>query len=946
MSHRLFLLDGMALIYRAHFAFIARPIFNSRGMNTSALLGFANTLLDLRQNHRPTHLALALDTPEPTARHRLFAEYKAQRQEAPEDILLAIPAIERLAAAFRIPVLKYPGYEADDIIGTLARRAERAGGWETFMVTPDKDFGQLVDTHTFQMKPGRQGGEVEILDPAAIRAQWQVTEPRQVAEVLALWGDASDNIPGVEGIGEKTAKKLIAEFGTVENLLAHADRLSPKQREKLLRDAEQARLARRLVEIDCDVPVREALEDLVLREPDEPALRAFCVEFEFNAIGRRLFGDDFKAGRGSAPPPPAPAAAAPAQMDLFATAAPEPAAPAAEEASSPPPGPLLRSAADTPHTYHVADTPELRAELAVALSKQPAFCFDTETEGLEARHAPLVGLSFAWTPGEAWYVPVPPPGREAAAVLEPFRAVFADPAVAKVAHNLKFDLAVLAHHGLPVRGALADTMIAHFLVDPDQRHGMDFLSERYLGYSPIPITALIGDKKSAQLSMREVPREQITEYAAEDADVTWQLWTRLRTEVAERGQKEVFETIEMPLVPVLTEMEAEGVRVDPAVLADLSASLAREIEEAQARVLAAAGRPFNLNSPKQLGEILFDHLRLSDKPRKTATGQYATNEETLLALAGAHPIVRAILEYRELTKLKGTYVDALPGHIDPSTGRVHTSFHQTGAATGRLASQNPNLQNIPIRSERGQEIRRAFVARDADHRLLSADYSQIELRVMTALSGDAAMREAFLSGHDIHAATAARVNRVPLDGVTPEMRRQAKMVNFGIIYGISAHGLAQRLGIPRAEAAELIRQYFETYPGIQAYMEQTVARCRELGYVETLSGRRRPVRDIRSANLNTRQAAERAAINAPIQGTAADMIKLAMIAVQRHLREGGFATRMVLTVHDELLFDTPRVEIDRVIPVLRAAMENALPLPGNLPVKVEIGQGANWLDAH
>lgn len=922
MNRTLYLLDGMALVYRAHFALMRTPTFNAKGQNTSALLGFANVLLDLIKTRQPTHWAIAFDTAEPTERHRIYPEYKAHRDEIPEDIVFALPQIDRLAAAMRVPVFRNPGYEADDIIGTLARRAAEAG-YEVFMVTPDKDFAQLVTEHVRILKPGRSGDDVELLGPADVCAQWQVHDPVQVIDVLALWGDASDNIPGVEGFGEKTAKALIHQFGTVENLIANAAQLKGKQQERIVAGRESALLSKRLTTIDTNVPLDVAFDALAVQPVDEAALRAFFVEFEFNTLGRRVFGAEFKAGRGAAP------SAVASETTASTTEA-------------PPSAPALKTIKDVEHDYRIADTPEARRKLAALLETLPAFCFDTETVGLEPREAELVGIAFSWAAHRGWYVPVP---RDAKATLEPFKAVFADPQIEKTGHNLKFDIAVLLAHGLEVAGPLFDTMVAHFLVEPDRRHGMDELSEQFLAYTPIPITALIKDEGELfERTMRDIPVAEVAEYSTEDADVTWQLRESLAPMLRERGQDRVFYDIEMPLVRVLVDMEAEGIAIDAPTLAGLSAEMVKLMAGLETEIHALAGGPFNLNSPKQLGEILFERLNLDPEAKKTKTGQYATNEQVLEALAPKHEIVRKMLEYREVTKLKSTYVDALPADVSRKTGRVHTHFSQTGAATGRLASSDPNLQNIPIRSPLGQRIREAFVARDPDHLLLAADYSQIELRVMAEVSGDPGLREAFEAGLDIHTATAARVYGVALADVTPEMRRNAKMVNFGIIYGISAFGLSQRLGIPRSESAEIIAQYFKQYGAVKEYMDRTIASCREKGYVETVTGRRRYLRDIASQNATIRNGAERMAINTPIQGTAADMIKIAMSRVHRAIRDAGLRSRLLLQVHDELVFDMPRSEEAALRTIAEREMKHAIPM--SIPIVVELGTGRNWLAAH
>lgn len=947
MSDRLFLLDAMALIYRAHFAFITNPIRTSDGVNTSALYGFANTLLDIINNQKPTHLGVAFDTSAPTPRHEMFPAYKAQREEMPEDISLAIPNVKRLLKAMNIPILERDGYEADDIIGILAARAD-AAGMETYMVTPDKDFGQLVTEHVKIYKPGRQGSDVEILGPTEVCERWGIERPAQVIDILAIMGDAVDNIPGVKGFGEKTATSLIKQFGSVENLLANIGQLKGKQKEKLEAGRDDVVLSKKLATIMHDAPFDADLGGLVLTGYDDEALKGMLVEFEFNALGRRLFGDTFKAGRGrkveQAASLPTGGAASPSD-DLFASSS--------SSATEAPAQAQLTTIADTPHEYHLVESQDAagRQKLIAKLLSLPSFCFDLETSSLDPRDTEIVGIALSWKAHEGWFVHFPREKAAAKAVLEEFREVFTRAGVEKVGHNLKFDLSVLLAHGIEVAGPFFDTMLAHSLIDPDQRHGMDFLSEMYLRYTPIPITALIGTEKNdlfSQATMADVAAQdarRVADYAAEDADVTWQLAEKMRPEMAPTGQTRVFEEIESPLLPVLTRMENFGVKIDVQALREYGLELEKKAAELQNSIQTYAGGPFNLNSPKQLGEILFERLKLLEKPKKTATGQYQTNEQVLQSLLGLHPIIQNILDYREVTKLKNTYVDALPSAVNRVTGRVHTTFHQLMAATGRMASTNPNLQNIPIRSDLGREIRKAFVPGEPGWVLLSADYSQIELRVMAAISGDTAMKEAFASGLDIHQATAARVYGVELDHVLPEMRRTAKMVNFGIIYGISAFGLSQRLGIPRGEAAQIIESYFKQFPGIKRFMDQIIVDAKRDGHVTTLTGRRRAIRDITSANATTRGAAERVAMNTPIQGTAADMIKLAMVHTDTALKKAGLQTRMLLQVHDELLFEVPESEVAQARAIILKAMEEALPLEG-VPVVVEAGTGTNWLQAH
>jgi DNA polymerase-1 len=952
-AKKLFLLDGMALIYRAHFALSAvRPIINSKEVNTSAAFGFTSTLVELLKSQDPTHLAVAFDTEAPTERHTLFPDYKAQREEMPEDLARAIPDVKELLAAFRIPVLALDGYEADDIIGTLARQAEKEG-FDTYMVTPDKDFAQLVDEHTFIYKPGRQGGEVEILGVPEVKAKWGIEHPGQVIDILGLWGDTSDNIPGVPGIGEKTAQKLIAEFGSVEGLLENTAKLKGKVKENLETHREQALLCKKLATINCGVPLELSAQDLARREMDEPALKAKFIELEFNMLGARLFGNEFRAGYGaSAKAKPAKGAASTIpQDDLFAgqesaaaaQPAEMPAAEAREEVVAD-----LKTIREVPHAYRHLKTPEEHAAFIRELKQVEVFCFDTETSSLDPREGELLGMSFSWKAHEGAYVAFSREPEARRKELRAFAELFGRKKQTVAGHNLKFDLAVLKAHGLEVEGGLFDTMIAHALIEPDKKHSMDYLSQVYLGYQPVPISALIGGQEDGvEKTMKEADPEALAEYAAEDADVTWQLYQKLAPLLKEQGQEKVFYEVEMPLLPALVAMEHEGISLDIFALEEFSVLLAKELEKAQQEVFQKAGREFNLNSPKQLGVVLFEELKLVDKPKKTKTGQYATDEQLLVGLAPRHPIVARLLDYREASKLKSTYVDALPNAVAKKTGRIHTSYAQAATATGRLASANPNLQNIPIRTDLGKEIRKAFVARDDRHLLLSADYSQIELRIIAAVSKDPGMIEAFKNGDDIHSATAARVYGVALKDVDAEMRRKAKMVNFGISYGISAFGLAQRLAISRTEAAEIIDNYFSQFSGVRGYIDATIEFCRKHGYVETLTGRRRWLRDIHSANANVRSGAERNAINMPIQGTAADMIKIAMGRIQRRITEAGLASRMLLQVHDELVFELPLGEEKALRGLVEEEMKEALPaLSKIVPIEVECGTGRNWLQAH
>ncbi len=948
---RLFLLDGMALLYRAHFAFIRSPTRNSDGLNTSALFGFTLALLDIIEQQNPTHLAVVLDTHAPTVRHEYFPQYKAQRDETPEDIIAASEGLVELCEAMRLPLIKQDGLEADDIIGILARRAEASGEFEVFMVTPDKDFGQLVSEHIKIYKPGRQGSPPEVLGPAEVCARWGIQRPEQVIDVLALMGDAVDNIPGVPGFGEKTATALIAAHDNLENLIAQADQLKGKQREKIIEHAEQARLSRRLATIITEAPLPLGIEDLQRHDMATPQLRELMTRLEFNSLGKRVFGPEFqvarglaRGGHGESSPSPAGGEAqgmaktqAPASggEDLFTTGAAQ-----------------ARTLDNTPHDYRlIADETALEG-LLEAWRKREAFCFDLETTDLNPRDARIVALALSWQAGEGFVVIFPENEIERRRWLQRMAPIFLAAGVEKIGHNLKFDLAVLHEAGIAVAGPFFDSMLAHSLIEPQRRHGMDELAQIYLGYTPIAIDRLIDPKAQKDLfsvrTMADVARDNpqlLCDYAAEDADVTWQLAQKLKPLLRDSGQQEVFERIECPLLPVLVGMEARGVCIDVPALQEFGRELEKQAHELQRRIEGHAGGAFNLNSPRQLGEVLFDRLRLLDKPKKTATGQYQTNEQVLQSLLGSHPIVGEILEYREVTKLKNTYVDALPQCVHSCSRRVHTSYQQLMTATGRLASSQPNLQNIPIRSENGREIRRAFVCGDPDWVLMSADYSQIELRVMAALSGDVAMIEAFRQGVDIHQATAAKVYGVALDAVEPEMRRKAKMVNFGIIYGISAFGLSQRLGIPRTEAAQIIESYFRQFPGVASFMKTLVEEARAKGFVQTLCGRRRRIEDIASANATLRAAAERTAINTPIQGSAADMIKLAMIRVDEALKQSGLKARMLLQVHDELLLEVPRDEVVACRKLVAKAMEEAMPLPG-VAVEVEIGEGDNWLQAH
>ena len=920
MEKKLFLLDAMALIYRAYYALNKNPRISSKGLNTSAILGFANTLFDVIRNERPTHIGVAFDTMAPTVRHEGFAEYKAHREETPEDLVRSIPYIMTLLDAFNIPVLAVDGFEADDVIGTLAKEAETRD-FTTYIMTSDKDLGQLVSDRVLIYRPGKFGSGADVLGVNEVCQKFGINSPDQVRDILGLWGDASDNIPGIPGVGEVTAKKLIAEYGTVENLVEHAASIpNEKLREKVITFKDQALMSKELATIILNVPVPFDEERLRLNLPDREKLKAILDELEFRTFGQRVFTWMSAA----IAPPPAPSPQGEGNGEGSAEG--------------------LRDIHTTPHAYHLADTPEQRANLIRVLKEAGSFCFDTETTGLDPTLSELVGLSFAVKPHEAWYVPLPANYYEAHKVVDEFRDVFGDESIGKTGQNMKFDISMLRWYDIRVKGPMFDTMIAHYLLQPDMRHNMDFLSETYLNYTPVSIETLIGKKGQSQLTMDTVDIGQIKDYAAEDADVTLQLRHVFEPMLVQTDTLDLFNRIEIPLIPVLASMEAEGVKVDVGTLTDYSAELEKEIRTTEEAIYADAGIRFNIASPKQLGEVLFDQLKIVENPKQTRTKQYSTSEDVLAKLEHRHPVISKILEYRSLTKLKSTYVDVLPTLVSPRDGRVHTSYNQAVAATGRLSSNNPNLQNIPIRTDKGREIRKAFVPRSENFLLLSADYSQIELRIIAHISGDRAMIEDFRSGQDIHAATASRIYGIPLDQVTKEMRRNAKTVNFGIIYGISSFGLSERLNIPRKEAADIISQYFGKYPGVKRYMENTIAQAKQQGYVETMMKRRRYLRDINSSNATVRGFAERNAINAPIQGTAADMIKIAMIRIHEELEQRNMRSKMILQVHDELVFDLYQPEEEELRSILLKEMPGAIPL--SVPVVIDMNTGRNWLEAH
>ena len=954
---KLFLLDAFALIYRAYFAFSNNHRVNSKGLNTSAILGFTNTLIEVLKKQQPTHIAVVFDTSEPTVRHIEFEAYKAHREEMPEDLRTAIPYIKKIIEGFNIPVLYSDGFEADDVIGTLAKKAEQKG-FITYMMTPDKDYGQLVSDNIFIYKPARLGNGAEVMGMNEVCKKWDIQNVNQLIDILGLMGDSADNIPGIPGVGEKTAIQLIKDFGSIENLLQNTDKLKGKLKEKVELNKEMAIQSKRLATIICDVPIDLDEKALEMEEPNKEALKELFNELEFRRLAEQL---DLKGapvpavntgGEAVSVKTPNSKKTNPDQMDMFSESV---AMSEMLEETVAVEGSINESviveiktfstAADTKHTYHLIDSAEKRKALIAELNNQKEFCFDTETTSLDVYTAELVGVSFAFNKYEAYYIPIPEKQEEAQQVIYEFKAVLENESILKIGQNIKYDLAVLKRYNIFLKGKLFDTMVAHFLIQPEMRHNMDVLAETYLNYSPISIETLIGKKGKEQLSMRTVAIEEIKEYAAEDADITLQLKHKFAPMLEDLQEKKLFEEVEVPLIPVLADMEAEGIALDKNALNELALALQKDIVTVESEIQKMAGTPFNVSSPKQVGDVLFEILKIVEKPKKTKTGQYATGEDVLAKLVAKHEIVGKILDYRELVKLKNTYVDTLPLLINPATGRIHTSYNQVVAVTGRLSSDNPNLQNIPIRTERGREIRKAFIPRNENYILLSADYSQVELRIIAELSKDEGMIEAFKSGHDIHKATAAKVYNVSLEEVTSDMRRNAKMVNFGIIYGISAFGLAERLNIPRKEAAGIIESYFQKYPQIKEYMDKSIEVAREKGYVETIMGRRRYLRDINSSNHTVRGFAERNAINAPIQGSAADMIKIAMIHIHHELTAKQLKTKMLLQVHDELVFDVFRDELEIVKPIIKHHMANALPTL-TVPIEIEMGVGQNWLEAH
>lgn len=943
---KLFLIDAYALIYRSYYAFIKNPRINSKGMNTSAIFGFINSLEEVLRRENPTHIAVGFDPKGPTFRHEAYEQYKAQREETPEDIRKSVPYIKDIIEAYNIPILEVPRYEADDVIGTVAKQAEKEG-FEVYMMTPDKDYGQLVSEHIFMYRP-RFGGDYEIMGVPQVLAKYGLTSVDQVIDLLGLMGDSSDNIPGCPGVGEKTAQKLLTEFGTIENLLENTDKLKGSLQRKVIENMEQIRFSKFLATIKTDVPIQFDAAKCIREKMNEERLIEIYTELEFRTFINRMSGEpekvktEFKSTSATTATPAKSSKKkkvvenGPIQGSLFEEFATEPTA--APKYST------LASLRTTLHTYHLVDTEEKRSDLGRFLNEQDFFAFDTETDSIDPLKAGLVGMSFAVKENEAWYVPVPAEREEAEKILAHFAPALQNPKSLKIGQNIKFDILVVRKYGIRIAGPLFDTMIAHYLLNPELRHGMDYLAETYLKYKTVHIEELIGPRGKKQLSMRDVPVAQVAEYAAEDADVTLKLKNYFAPYLEKEGLESLFYDIEMPLIYVLAEMEYTGVTVDTVALKQSSEELTATLKKLEKEIYELAGKKFNINSARQVGEILFVHLKLEEKAKKTRTGSYSTSEDILEKMRSKHPVVGKLLEYRGLKKLLSTYIDALPELINPKTGKIHTSYNQAVTSTGRLSSTNPNLQNIPVRDELGREIRKAFTAENDNCIFFSADYSQIELRIMAHLSNDAHMIEAFRSGADIHAATAAKIYGIPVEEVTSDMRRKAKTANFGIIYGISVFGLAERLSIPRAEAKELIEGYFKTYPDIRAYMDDSILIAKEKGYVETIYKRKRFLPDINSHNAIVRGYAERNAINAPIQGSAADIIKVAMIRIFNRFEAEGLKSKMILQVHDELNFNVHKDELEKVKQIVLEEMEGAIKL--QVPLIADCGEGINWLEAH
>ncbi len=944
---RLYLLDAYALIFRGYFAFIKNPRINSKGMDTSAIMGFMNALMDVIKREKPDHLAVAFDKGGSTYRYEMYQEYKAHRDETPEAIKIAVPYIQELLKAMHIPIIEVAGFEADDLIGTLAKQAEKED-FKVFMVTPDKDFAQLVSENIFMYKPARMGNDIEIWGIPEVLAKFEIERPEQVIDYLGMMGDAADNIPGLPGVGEVTAKKFLKEFGSMENLLANTDKLKGAMKEKIEANADKGILSKKLARILLDCPVTFNATDYELSKPDVEKTDALFNELEFRQMKAQFDkyflsptlseGEGVETGNSQTKKTHAKKSNED-QFDLFGF----------YDESDSAPSPLGKAGMGTlENTEHFYQT--IQGDLPVKLLlqnllNQTSVCFDTETTGIDGLNAELVGVSFSWEKGKGFYVPFPENQDEAQILVDKFKPFFENEAIEKIGQNIKYDLKILSRYGVQIKGKLFDTMIAHYLINPDMRHNMDVLSETYLKYSPKSIETLIGKKGKNQLSMRDVALEEIKEYAAEDADITFQLKQNFSPILDKAETKKLFVEIEIPLIPVLAAMEMEGINLDVPYLKSMSVEMAKESAALEQKIYETAGEKFNLASPKQLGDILFDKMKIGGtKQKKTKTGQYATGEEILSYLEKDNPIVKDILEWRQMVKLQSTYIDALPNQLDKKTGRVHTDYMQTVAATGRLSSNNPNLQNIPIRTERGRLIRKAFIARDENYTLLSADYSQIELRIIAALSGEENMIKAFQNNEDIHKSTAAKVFNVPLEEVTKEQRSNAKTVNFGIIYGVSAFGLSNQTSLSRKEAAELIDAYYATYPKLKSYMSNQVDFAREHGYVQTVLGRRRYLKDINSANMMVKSGAERNAVNAPIQGSAADIIKIAMINIHKKLTSENWKSKMLLQVHDELVFDVHNSELEKIKPIIKYEMENAFKL--DVPLEVEMGVGKNWLEAH
>tara|TARA_R110002049_G_scaffold308015_1_gene510590 strand:+ start:8784 stop:11630 length:2847 start_codon:yes stop_codon:yes gene_type:complete len=943
---RLFLLDAYALIFRGYYALIKNPRINSKGMDTSAIMGFMNSLLDVIRREKPDHLAVCFDKGGSVDRTEMFAEYKANRDATPDAIKIAVPYIQNILKAMHIPVVELAGMEADDIIGTLAKQAEKED-YKVFMVTPDKDFGQLVSENIFMYRPARMGNGIEIWGIPEVQKRFGVERPEQVIDYLGMMGDASDNIPGLPGVGDKTAKKFIEEFGSMENLLANTDKLKGKMKEKIQENAELGILSKKLATIFVDCDVTFNAKDYELSMPDGDKVQEIFEELEFRRLKDqflKLFSeesdeastDNQKQVSGNVSKKNSTEAGG-GQFSLFGGDG-QVTGGTIKEVSS------RKNITEVSHLYQSV-LPGMAMKLFLQnLTKQTSVCFDTETTGLNPLTAELVGIAFSWEAGKGFYVPFPEDRKEAQEIIEQLRAFFEAEDIEKIGQNLKYDIKVLHKYDISVKGKCFDTMLAHYLINPDMRHNMDVLAETYLNYTPISIAELIGKKGKNQLSMRDVPLDKQTEYAVEDADITFQLAQHFRPELKEANTEELFNKIEIPLLHVLADMEQEGINLDKAFLNSLAKDLDNDIKNLESKIYKEAGEEFNIASPKQLGEILFDKLKLVDKPKKTKTGQYSTAEDVLSYLAKDHEIIQSVLDFRGLSKLKSTYVDALPEQIEESTGRVHTDYMQTVAATGRLSSNNPNLQNIPIRTERGRQVRKAFIPRNENYILLAADYSQIELRIIAALSEETTMIEAFKNGEDIHASTASKVFNIPLEEVTREQRSNAKTVNFGIIYGVSAFGLSNQTDLSRAESKELIETYYKTYPKLRNYISEQIDFARENGYVQTVLGRRRYLKDINGSNAIVRGAAERNAVNAPIQGSAADIIKIAMINIHNKLEEGNYKSKMLLQVHDELVFDVFKPELEELKTMIKSEMENAYKL--SVPLDVEIGVGNNWLEAH